>query len=119
MARPSCWTWTILDTQVFLSRLNLPDRPFWERAINRWHYRQVKRLLPDKLRNFDSLWISNPDEDNSGDELREFTDKLYLPNIPFQVAEEPIDLGVPLPPRGRCGHRSCPPLRGQFLGLAQ
>ena len=87
-----------LDTQVFLSRLNLPDRPLWERAINRWHYRQVKRLLPNKLRQFDGLWVSNPDEDNSGDELREFPDKLYLPNIPFQVAEEPIDLSVPLPP---------------------
>ncbi len=87
-----------LDTQVFLSRLNLPGRPWWERAINRWHYRQVKRLLPDKLKAFDMLWVSNPDEDNSGQELREFTEKIYLPNIPFQVADEPINPDTPPPP---------------------
>lgn len=88
-----------LDTQVFLSRLNVPGRPAWERAINRWHYRQLQRIVPEHLKKFDLVWVTNEDEGNAGDELRAVPNKAYLPNIPVQVADEPVDPDAPLPPR--------------------
>lgn len=88
-----------LDTQVFLSRLNVPGRPAWERAINRWHYRQLRKIVPAQLKKFDLVWVTNEEEGNAGEELRAVANKAYLPNIPVQVADEPVDPAAPLPPR--------------------
>ena len=87
-----------LDSQVFLSRLNVPGRPRWERLINRWHYLQIKKIIPPLLRKFDLVWVTNEDEESAGDELREVRAKRYLPNIPVQMADRPIDPAAPLPP---------------------
>ena len=56
-----------LDTQVFLSRLNVPGRPAWERFINRWHYRQIQKIVPGELRKFDLVWVTNDDEEGAGE----------------------------------------------------
>jgi glycosyltransferase involved in cell wall biosynthesis len=87
-----------LDTQVFLSRLNVPGRPRWERFINRWHYRQLKRIVPAHLRRFDLVWVTNEEEGSAGEELKDVANKWYLPNIPVQVADHPVDENAPLPP---------------------
>lgn len=87
-----------LDTQVFLSRLNVPGRPRWEQFINRWHYRQIKKIVPEHLRKFDLVWVTNEEEEGAGQELREVAHKAYLPNIPVQVADQPVDENAPLPP---------------------
>ena len=86
-----------LDTQVFLSRLNVPGRPQWEQAVNRWHYRQLKKVVPEHLRKFDLVWVTNEEEGNAGEELRAVPNKAYLPNIPVQVADEPVNVDAPLP----------------------
>ena len=85
-----------LDTQVFLSRLNVPGRPAWERFINRWHYGQIKKVIPAHLEKFDLVWITN-EEDRSRGELRGVVNQTYLPNIPVQVADHPVDPDAPLP----------------------
>ena len=87
-----------LDTQVFLSRLNVPGRPAWERFINRWHYRQIQKIVPGELRKFDLVWVTNDDEEGAGEELKDVASKAYLPNIPVQQADNPIDEAAPLPP---------------------
>jgi glycosyltransferase involved in cell wall biosynthesis len=87
-----------LDTKVFLSRLNVPGRPAWERLINRWHYRQIRRIIPAQLRKFDLIWVTNEEEARTSEELRGCAHTAYLPNIPVQVVDEPIDPSAPLPP---------------------
>ena len=87
-----------LDTQVFLSRLNVPGRPRWERFINRWHYRQIKKIIPAHLARFDLVWVTNEEEERAGEELKGVAHKAYLPNIPVQVADHPVDESAPLPP---------------------
>lgn len=87
-----------LDTQVFLSRLNVPGRPRWERFINRWHYNQIKKIIPEHLRKFDLVWVTNEEEERAGEELKDVAHKAYLPNIPVQVADQPVDENAPLPP---------------------
>ena len=87
-----------LDTQVFLSRLNVPGRPKWEQVINRWHYRQLQKIVPEHLGKFDLVWVTNEEESNASEELRVVSNKAYLPNIPVQVADEPVDVDAPLPP---------------------
>lgn len=86
-----------LDSQVFLSRLNVPGRPRWERLINRWHYQQIKKIIPAHLRKFDLVWVTNEEEENAGEELKDIASKRYLPNIPVQVADHPVDTTAPLP----------------------
>lgn len=87
-----------LDTKVFLSRLNVPGRPRWERAINAWHYRQLQQIVPEQLRQFDLVWVTNEEEVGGGGDLRHAAHTAYLPNIPVQVADEPVDEDAPLPP---------------------
>lgn len=72
-----------LDTQVFLSRLNVPGRPLWEKLINRWHHWQIKHLIAKRLSAFDLLFISNQDEETASEELKGLSNIVHLPNIPY------------------------------------
>ena len=89
-----------LDTQVFLSRLNVPGRPGWERLVNRWHYWQIKRLVPQHLRAFSLLYIPNKEAETAGHELEGLDNIVYLPNIPFTTEEEPSRAQVAMPGPG-------------------
>ncbi|MBE7157584.1 MAG: glycosyltransferase [Rhodospirillales bacterium] len=87
-----------LDTKLILTRRNDPGQPSWERAINHWRYHQLRTVAPALVKNFDLVWYADEEEGDVGEELRAAANKVYLPNIPVQMADEPMDPDMRLPP---------------------
>lgn len=86
-----------LDTKLIITRRNDPGQSIWKRAINRWHYYQLRTIAPALAKKFDLVWYADEEEGSAGEELRAVANKAYLPNIPVQMADQPVASNVPLP----------------------
>jgi polysaccharide biosynthesis protein PslH len=70
-----------VDSHIYRSRLRLPGLSMAERLANYWHYHQIEKLLPSRLRLFNRVWVSH----DENDELNYVSRKVLLPNVPLPL----------------------------------
>lgn len=80
-----------LDTEVYRSRLNVPDLKTWERLAIKHHIRQLDKIIPNALARIPNIWVANEnDRDRPG-----LNGAPVLPNIPYcfagQAPVQPFD----------------------------
>lgn len=83
-----------LDTEIYRSRLDEPNLPFWQRIVLRWHLAQLTSIVAKSLPRFSALWIANPSDRS----LPGLEEARVLLNLPLQATTgEPPPLRRPTP----------------------
>jgi glycosyltransferase involved in cell wall biosynthesis len=96
-----------LDTEVYRTRLGVPDLPGWKRAVVRRHLHQLERIVAELLPKFDHLWVPSRTDVAL---VEPFNARVsVLPNVPYSIPDHPAsnaaDTGNVLVTVGSWTHR--------------
>jgi glycosyltransferase involved in cell wall biosynthesis len=76
-----------LDTEVYRTRLGIPDLARWKRAVVRRHLRQLERIVADLLPKFDHLWVPSRADVSLVEPWNARVS--VLPNVPYSIPDQP------------------------------